>query len=188
MGAPLMAVVIDTSVAVAWFVPSQAGSYADRIARRVRHEALVVPSLWEVEFGNVMTTLLRRKLLARHQVASVLAKAERLDLTVDRRCGDRARAVYACRAAWHQRLRCRLSRAGRKARFAACHARHIARPCRTKRGRPAELTLPRIRRTLAQASAVNPAAGLAVYSARPLSFNEAEALVPRKTRRVACTR
>ena len=84
MGAPLMAVVIDTSVAVAWFVPSQAGSYADRIARRVRHEALVVPSLWEVEFGNVMTTLLRRKLLARHQVASVLAKAERLDLTVDR--------------------------------------------------------------------------------------------------------
>lgn len=84
MGAPLMAVVIDTSVAVAWFVPSQAADYADRIARRVRHEALVVPSLWEVEFGNVMATLLRRKLLARHQVVSVLSKAERLDLAVDR--------------------------------------------------------------------------------------------------------
>lgn len=79
-----MAVVIDASVAVAWFVPSQATGYADRVARRTRHEALVVPSLWEAEFANVMTVLLRRRVLARHQVAAVLARAERLDLVTDR--------------------------------------------------------------------------------------------------------
>ena len=78
-----MAVVIDASVAVAWFVRSQASGYADRIARRTRHEALVVPSLWHAEFANVMTVLLRRRLLVRHEVASVLAGAERLGLVVD---------------------------------------------------------------------------------------------------------
>ena len=94
MGAPLMAVVIDASVAVAWFVPSQASNYADRIASRTRHEALVVPSLWEAEFANVMTVLLRRRVLARHQVASVLAKAERLNLVIDRDVAA-ARALFA---------------------------------------------------------------------------------------------
>jgi predicted nucleic acid-binding protein len=83
MGAPLMAVVIDASVAVAWFVRSQASNYADRVARRTRHDMLVVPSLWEAEFANVMTTLLRRRVLARHQVASVLAAAGRLGLVMD---------------------------------------------------------------------------------------------------------
>ncbi len=79
-----MAVVIDTSVAVGWFVPSQASAYADRIARRTRREALVVPPLWEAEFANVMVVLLRRRVLALHQVAAVLGKAERLDPVVDR--------------------------------------------------------------------------------------------------------
>ncbi len=84
MGSPLMAVVIDASVAVAWFVQSQASNYADRIGHRTRHEALVVPSLWEAEFANVMAVLLRRRVLARHQVAAVLARAERLNLVIDR--------------------------------------------------------------------------------------------------------
>lgn len=79
-----MAVVIDASVAVAWFVPSQASGYADRVARRTRREALVVPLLWEAEFANVMAVLLRRRVLARHDVASVFAKVGRLDLAVDR--------------------------------------------------------------------------------------------------------
>lgn len=74
---------IDASVAVAWFVRSQASACADRIARRTRHEALVVPSLWRSEFANVMTVLSRRRLPARHEVASVLAGAERLGLVVD---------------------------------------------------------------------------------------------------------
>lgn len=77
-------VVIDASVAVAWFVPSQANTYADRIARRARREALVVPSLWEAEFANVMAVLQRRRVLARHDVASIFAKVQRLDLAVDR--------------------------------------------------------------------------------------------------------
>jgi len=89
-----MAVVIDTSVAVGWFVPSQASAYADRIARRTRREALVVPPLWEAEFANVMVVLLRRRVLAPHQIAAVLGKAERLDPVVDRDVAS-ARELFA---------------------------------------------------------------------------------------------
>lgn len=88
-----MAVVIDASVAVAWFVQSQASNYADRIARRTRREALVVPSLWEAEFANVMAVLLRRGVLTRHQVAAVMAGAERLKPAIDRDAAT-ARALF----------------------------------------------------------------------------------------------
>ena len=79
-----MALVLDNSVLVAWFVPDQADDYTRRIAHRARREDLIVPALWEVEFANVMAVLLRRRALPRHQVAVILTQAIRLDLQTDR--------------------------------------------------------------------------------------------------------
>ena len=79
-----MAFVLDNSVLISWFVPTQATAYARRIARRVGSEEPFVPALWEVEFANAMAVLLRRGLLARHQVDAILARVVRLRLVVDR--------------------------------------------------------------------------------------------------------
>lgn len=79
-----MALVLDNSVLVAWFVPEQGDDYTRRIAGRARREDLVVPALWEVEFANVMAVLLRRRALPRHQVAAILVRALRLELQADR--------------------------------------------------------------------------------------------------------
>jgi predicted nucleic acid-binding protein len=79
-----MALVVDNSVIVGWFVPDQSSDYTRRIARKARREELVVPALWETEFANVMTVLARRRLLLRHQVATILGQADRLKLKVDR--------------------------------------------------------------------------------------------------------
>lgn len=84
MGAPLVAFVLDNSVIVAWFVAAQANNYTRRMDRRAAREQPVVPALWEVEFANVMAVLVRRQALAPHQGAAILARVERLQLTVDR--------------------------------------------------------------------------------------------------------
>lgn len=79
-----MALVLDNSVLVGWFVPEQANDYTRRIAQRARREDLFVPALWEVEFANVMAMLSRRRALPPHQVAAILSRAIRLDLQIDR--------------------------------------------------------------------------------------------------------
>jgi len=79
-----VALVLDNSVIVGWFLKDQASAYTRRIARLARREELVVPALWETEFANVMAVLVRRRVLPRHQVATILGQAERLKLQVDR--------------------------------------------------------------------------------------------------------
>ena len=93
MGAALVAFVLDNSVIVAWFVAAQANDYTRRIDRRAAREQPVVPALWEVEFANVMAVLVRREVLARHQGLAIFARAERLQLAIDRAAVS-PRALY----------------------------------------------------------------------------------------------
>lgn len=79
-----MAFVVDNSVVVAWFVPSQATAYSRRCSKRTRREAVSAPSLWETEFANVVLQLVKRGILARHQASTFFHHAARLPLDVDR--------------------------------------------------------------------------------------------------------
>ena len=84
MGPPLMAFVLDNSVLMGWFVPSQANAYTRRCNRRARRETVFVPAFWEVEFANVLLVLVARRILALHQAGTALKHAARLPLSVDR--------------------------------------------------------------------------------------------------------
>jgi predicted nucleic acid-binding protein len=79
-----MAFVLDNSVLLGWFVPTQGSAYTQRIAERAKREEPVVPALWEIEFANALIVLKRRRVLAPHAVAAALDRAARLKLTVDR--------------------------------------------------------------------------------------------------------
>jgi predicted nucleic acid-binding protein len=79
-----MAFVVDNSVIIAWLVSSQANDYTRHAGRRAKREQPVVPSLWEVEFANVIAVMVRRAVLPRHQATVVLHRAEQLQLEVDR--------------------------------------------------------------------------------------------------------
>lgn len=79
-----MALVLDNSVLVGWFVASQATPYTGRVAKRAQREAVMVPALWAVEFVNVMLVLQRRRRLPRHEIAAILTRSARLPFTVDR--------------------------------------------------------------------------------------------------------
>jgi len=74
--------IVDASVAVAWFVRNQASAYTDRIRRQARRERLHVPAVWPLEFANALWQLQRRKLLSGRQVDTIVELAEPLDVVV----------------------------------------------------------------------------------------------------------
>jgi predicted nucleic acid-binding protein len=74
--------IVDASVAVAWFARSQASAYTDRIRRLARRERIHVPAVWPLEFTNALWQLQRRKLLPAQHVDTIIALAEPLDIVV----------------------------------------------------------------------------------------------------------
>lgn len=77
-----MPLIVDASVALAWFVRNQATSYTDRIRREARKERLHVPAIWPLEFANALWQLERRKLLSDRQVDTIVDLAEPLNIVV----------------------------------------------------------------------------------------------------------
>lgn len=84
MGPQVVALVLDNSVIIGWFIPSQATAYTRRCKERAKREAVFVPALWEIEFSNVLLWLMKRKIITRHQALAGFHHAARLPLTVDR--------------------------------------------------------------------------------------------------------
>ena len=56
-----MAFVLDSSVALAWLLPNEAGEKTDALADRLEHESAHVPSIWPLEVSNALLTAWRRK-------------------------------------------------------------------------------------------------------------------------------
>ncbi len=77
-----MAFVADASVTAAWFLPSQANAYTDRLLARLSDEPVRVPCLWPFEFANILAVLERRKKLTRVQVAGIVERLAPLPLAV----------------------------------------------------------------------------------------------------------
>lgn len=82
-----MAFVLDNSVLVAWFFPSQATPYTYAIAKRLETEKAWVPALWQLEISNVLRTA-----CLRHRLAHAKARASLLDSCSSWQC-DSSSAV-----------------------------------------------------------------------------------------------
>jgi predicted nucleic acid-binding protein len=76
--------IVDSSVGVAWAVPSQAGDATDRLLEQVAAgNPLVVPSLWPWEVANALLVLWRRKRILEGERDRALGALARLSLVVD---------------------------------------------------------------------------------------------------------
>ena len=89
--------IIDASVAVAWFVRNQATGYTDRVRRQARSERLHAPAVWPLEFANALWQLQRRKLLSDRQVDTIIDLAEPLDIVVHKETPAPRRLVAVAR-------------------------------------------------------------------------------------------
>ena len=79
-----MALVVDASMAVAWFIASQATPYTDSVLERAAEGRLHVPPLLHVEFASVLVKLMHRRKIKPDAIGSILDRLEALDLVTDR--------------------------------------------------------------------------------------------------------
>jgi predicted nucleic acid-binding protein len=78
-----MPFVVDASVAVAWFVRSQATEYANSLLRRAAREQICVPALWHAEFGNALLVLAHRRKLPPERLSDIFEQIEALQFVTD---------------------------------------------------------------------------------------------------------
>jgi predicted nucleic acid-binding protein len=78
-----MTFVADASVTAAWFLPSQANAYTDRVLARLADEPARLPCLWPFEFANILIVLERRRKLTRAQAAGIVERLAPLPLAVE---------------------------------------------------------------------------------------------------------
>ncbi|OYY94172.1 MAG: hypothetical protein B7Y41_07540 [Hydrogenophilales bacterium 28-61-23] len=78
-----MPFVVDNSVVVAWFFPSQATDYTDSVLDRLKADTAHVPALWVLEFSNVLRKAIMGRKLASESALEIIAEAEKLPLSVD---------------------------------------------------------------------------------------------------------
>jgi predicted nucleic acid-binding protein len=78
-----MPFVVDNSVVVAWFFPSQATDYTDSVLDQLKTDIAHVPALWVLEFSNVLRKAVMGRKLAMESALEIISEAEKLPLTVD---------------------------------------------------------------------------------------------------------
>ena len=89
-----MAFVLDNSVAVAWFLPSQANSYTHAMAKRLETEKAWVPALWQLEIANVLRTACLRHKLAHTTAREIFDALSKLPIQVDQGDGPSGRQLF----------------------------------------------------------------------------------------------
>jgi predicted nucleic acid-binding protein len=76
-----MAIVIDASVALAWFFPDEESHDADRILDIVERDGAIVPAIWALEVINGLLAAERRGRISRSEATRALELASRLELS-----------------------------------------------------------------------------------------------------------
>lgn len=77
--------VIDCSAAIPWFLDDAANAWSESLLDALPRFSLHVPSLWHLEFANVLITAQRRKRIAAKDAKGLLVRASRLPLATDSR-------------------------------------------------------------------------------------------------------
>ncbi|MCV0397357.1 MAG: type II toxin-antitoxin system VapC family toxin [Rhizobiaceae bacterium] len=80
---------IDSSVALAWFLPDEGSTLADQALDQVTTAGALVPALFSVEFGNGLVMAVRRKRIDSHYRRETFQRITELNLVADRDGGDR---------------------------------------------------------------------------------------------------
>ena len=82
--------VLDCSIAVAWLFDDEASPATNALLDRLRDDGALVPSIWRLELGNVLTQAERWNRIAAAQIAAYLDLLDRLPITTDAETESRA--------------------------------------------------------------------------------------------------
>lgn len=76
--------VVDASVAAAWFLPDEATAYTEAALQATADRDVWVPSLWLLEMGNLLLSARRRRRISDAKRRELVAAAAGLRVRVDR--------------------------------------------------------------------------------------------------------
>ena len=76
--------VVDASVAAAWFLPDEATPFTDAALHATATDSVWVPALWLLEMGNLFLSAQRRKRINEIKRRELIAAASALRLRIDR--------------------------------------------------------------------------------------------------------
>ena len=79
-----MPFVLDNSVVCGWFLENQATPYSDSLIERLQGDRAAAPSLWELEFTNVLRTACLRQRMTAEAAQRVVARIGSLPIDIDR--------------------------------------------------------------------------------------------------------
>ena len=78
-----MSLVLDASVALAWYFQDEATSATDAVLDRVVEAGAVVPGLWRLEFANALQVAVRRNRISATYRDAALADLMQLQIETD---------------------------------------------------------------------------------------------------------
>ena len=78
-----MPFVLDNSVVIGWYFENQATSYTDGVLKLIVRNAAHVPSLWPLEFANVLRKAIALKRINEARAREIIAQNERWTIRVD---------------------------------------------------------------------------------------------------------
>jgi predicted nucleic acid-binding protein len=82
--------ILDASVALAWFFKDEADPYADALARRLPTVEVIVPTIWHIEIANALLMGERRKRCTSEQTDKWTSYLTTLLIEVDEETSGRA--------------------------------------------------------------------------------------------------
>lgn len=86
----MAALVLDSSVTLAWFLPDERRANTDALLDRVTSEGALVPNLWPIEVGNAFLVAQRHHRVTQQERATALRLLADLPIDVDATTGTRA--------------------------------------------------------------------------------------------------
>jgi predicted nucleic acid-binding protein len=79
-----MALVVDASMVVAWFIIGQATAHTRKVLARAGSEVLHAPPLLQIELASALVKLAHRRKITPAAIGDILTEFEALDLVTDR--------------------------------------------------------------------------------------------------------
>lgn len=79
----MQAFVLDSSVALSWFLPDERSSTSRKLLFRVVDKGALVPALWPFEVGNALLIAQRRKRLTKQERIRAIRALLRLKIETD---------------------------------------------------------------------------------------------------------
>ena len=79
-----MALVVDASMVVAWFVIGQATTHTRKVLARAASDVLHAPSLLQIALASALVKLAHRRKIAPSAIGVILTEFEALEIVTDR--------------------------------------------------------------------------------------------------------